>query len=282
MRIVRIAIAVMALGALHAARALPAEEVERSAPPLSLALYPGRAYYSILDEVPIYLSLNARAACAGRLYVAAMAPDGRYFFYNRERNALVQGDPSRMETWTPYETPLVSFSKGEIVTDLVLWQGRLPAGAFTVYGGIVNPSTGAVLSELGAARFSVFLHKVSIVGGAIHVGDSLEDYMLGWEAPEPDGKTVSAHFTLRAVPSGPVLQGAYFATYFPTNRVYLNGRLLTYLPAAMNGNVWHRAGAPLPAGFLRPGANTLTFESYLRSDGHYDDYMVKAVELLYN
>ena len=254
----------------------------RSSRPVSISLYPDRAYYSIYDQVPLYLSLTARASCAGRLYLAAAAPDGRYFFYNREGNVLVQGDPSRMETWTPYETPLISFSPGETVTDLALWKGRLPAARYTLYAGLANTSTGGVLSDTGAARFSVFLNRITIVNTAIHVGDSLEEYMRGWEAPEPDGTIVSVQFDLGHVPSGAVLQGAYFATYFPTNRVYLNGRLLTYLPAAMNGDIWHRAGAPLPDGFLRRGSNTLTFESYLRSDGHYDDYMVKAVELLYN
>ncbi|MFH0910226.1 MAG: hypothetical protein V1918_01770 [Planctomycetota bacterium] len=249
---------------------------------MSISIYPDRAYYSLHDEVPLYLSLTAHASCAGRLYVAAVTPDGRYFFYNRERNALSQGDPFRMATWTPYETPLLSFSPGETITDLALWQGRLPAATYTVCAGLMNISTGTALSDQGITRFSIFLNRVTIVSTAIHVGDSLEDYMLGWETPEPDGTLVSARFNLGRVPSGAVLQGAYFATYFPTNRVYLNGRHMTCLPGAMNGNVWHRAGAALSGGFLRPGSNTLTFESYLRSDGHYDDYMVKAVELLYN
>lgn len=271
-----------AIGLVSAACASSAAAAGRTAAPVSLAVYADRAYYSVRDEVPLCLSLTAHASCAGRLYIAAEAPDGRCFFYSRDRDTLVKGDPSRMETWTPYGTPILSFHPGETVKDLALWKGRLPAARYTLYACLADSSTGAVLSDLASARFSVFMHRVGIVGAAIHVGDSFEEYMLEWEAPEPGGTRISARFDLRYVPAGAVLQAAYFATYFATNPVYLNGRFLTNLPGAMNSNAWHRVGAPLPGGFLRPGANTLTFESYLRTDSHYDDYMVKAVELLFN
>ncbi len=282
MRILRGAIAAAALCALRAASAIQAGAAERWAPPLDLAIHSDRAFYSILDSATIYLSVTPRAPCEGLLYVAALAPDGRCLFYSVERNLLVQGDPFRMETWTPFDTRPVFFSPAQTVKDLEIRRGRLPAGSFAICGVIANPSPESILSGVGVARISVFPRRIGIVGGAVHVGDSRENYMLGWESPDPAGTSVSARFRLGSIPADPVLQGAYFGTYFPTNRVYLNGRLLAYLPGAMNANAWHRAAAPVPPGFLRPGINTLTFESFLRSDGRYDDYMVKSVELLYH
>jgi hypothetical protein len=184
----------------------------------------------------------------------------------------------------PYRGEPFFIAAGTEATGVELVRGRIPSpGDYRMYYALLEPSSGALLSTLAEAHLSLFRNSLPIMNRTRHVGDGYDPYMEGWEVPEPEGIRVDIPFTLGSIPAREGgFQCACWGTYYSSDPVLLNGELLGNLPGIMNGNYWHWVSVVLPSDVLRPGENTLTFESYLRSDGHYDDYMVKEATLYYN
>ncbi len=252
--------------------------------PIRILASTAKSCYVVEEPVSIRFSLLAYQRVSMLCYLAFQQPDGSFLFYSGETDSLYDGDPADRSTWTPYyDTPML-LSSGSAVFGLGVYSGGFStAGSYKVHAVLIQDKTGVYLSNISSDAFRVFNNYLAILDGTIHVGDSYESYMADWEVPTPQGVSIDTEFFLGTVPTGDLMiEGAYSATYYSNNPVYLNGVLLGFIPGLMNVNSWRRFGALMPSGRLRQGINTLTFKSSLNSLGHYDNYMVKEVGLFYD
>ena len=256
----------------------------RQVAPVTISLSDNQTNYVIGEEVSIEISVRAHTKASVQGYLAFRHPDGSYLFYDGDNNSMYAGDPADRTTWTPYSLNPILLKAGAWADSVNLFQGGFSSpGQYSAYAIMIDSETGADLSNLGVSFFRIFRNRVKVTTRTIHVGDEYDSYMHNWEVPQPMGTRVSQDFFLDSAPTGEFrIQGAYFATYYSNNPVYLNGVQLGFLPGGMNGNSWHWTAATIPARFIHEGRNVLTFGSYLNDVGHYDDYMIKSVEIFYN